>query len=172
MNAQDLDVILTVRHLSRCPVPCHTLFASVQINMKVHLYHCQADRAGRTRVPVQVSQCLSLLKNGFGGYICCSSLRRMGRIRFKLIRTARPRSEHEGEPTRTASWPPQELWVPVAAERQGRRGPATEANREKGGNRLGNPAPSEIKLGVTHDLTICASGSGCHTCSHRLCVWL
>lgn len=134
---------------------CLDALVAVQINAKVqNTYHFQAKQSEETRVSVNISHCLCLPKNGFGGYVCCIFLWHMGLIRIKLIRTARPGNEHnKGKPTKTASWLSQVLWVQQQLEgRQGRIGHVTEANRGKGGSKMWQLNMSR-KLDLTLDLT-------------------
>lgn len=101
-----------IKHLSRCPCICYFLFVSVQINVKVQNIYITARTSGseETRVPVHVSQYLSLVKkdtlpkNCFGGFVCSSFLWSMRLIWLKLIRTGEPRYRYnKGEPTKTAN---------------------------------------------------------------------
>lgn len=131
------------KHLSRCPCICPSLSVSVQINVKVQNTDITARPTGleETRVPVHISQCLSLPKNGFGGYVCCNFLWHMGLMRLKLIRTSGPSNEHnEGKPAKTANWLPQAALGPAAAGRQGRTGPCDRREQGERGSELRQPS--------------------------------
>ena len=130
--------------------PSLSLFVSVQINMKVQNVFITARPTDPEETRSPCSQCLSLPKNGFGGYVCCSFLWHMALIRLKLIRTSGPRNEHnEGKPPKTASWLPQVLWIQQQLGGRAEQVHVTEANGGEGVASVAAQLESGVKSGLS-----------------------